>query len=230
MGVTLLECQHCATFLGSVDGLSSHCLVKVYLMSVKLRTVNASKLYLAAYGNTAGTTHASTIHHDGIQADNGRDLKLLGKEANKLHHDHGADGNANVIFLSLSHKVLDGLGNHSASAVRTVIRGNVQVSCNGFHLLFKDQKALRLTSHDHVCTEIDADEEEVIVMAEFSAFGPIQKYLEDNGFDIKEFKFERIPNDMKKLTPEQQEEVEKLLEKIEEDEDVTNVFHNMVME
>ncbi|MBQ7735306.1 MAG: YebC/PmpR family DNA-binding transcriptional regulator, partial [Bacteroidales bacterium] len=75
--------------------------------------------------------------------------------------------------------------------------------------------------------EIDADEEEVIVMAEFSAFGPIQKYLEDNKFEIKSFKFERIPNVMKAVTDEQREEIEKLLEKIEEDEDVTNVFTNM---
>ena len=75
--------------------------------------------------------------------------------------------------------------------------------------------------------EIDADEEEVIVMAEFSAFGPIQKYLEDNKYEIKSFKFERIPNVMKSVTDEQREEIEKLLEKIEEDEDVTNVFTNM---
>ena len=75
--------------------------------------------------------------------------------------------------------------------------------------------------------EIDADEEEVIVMADFSAFGPIQKYLEDNKYEIKSFKFERIPNVMKSVTDEQREEIEKLLEKIEEDEDVTNVFTNM---
>ncbi|MBO4738828.1 MAG: YebC/PmpR family DNA-binding transcriptional regulator, partial [Bacteroidales bacterium] len=61
----------------------------------------------------------------------------------------------------------------------------------------------------------------------FQSFGPIQKYLEDNKYEIKSFQFERIPNDVKELTPEQREEVEKLIEKIEEDEDVTNIFHNM---
>jgi transcriptional/translational regulatory protein YebC/TACO1 len=35
---------------------------------------------------------------------------------------------------------------------------------------------------------------------------------------------------MKEITPEQREEVEKLLEKIEDDDDVTNVFHNMLIE
>ena len=89
---------------------------------------------------------------------------------------------------------------------------------------------LELELIDYGVEEVFEDEDDILIFAEFQSFGPIQKYLEDNGFEIKEFKFERIPNDMKKLTPEQQEEVEKLLEKIEEDEDVTNVFHNMVME
>ncbi len=93
-----------------------------------------------------------------------------------------------------------------------------------------DLEELELELIDYGVEEVFEDENEIIIYADFQSFGPIQKYLEDNQFDIKEFKFERIPNDMKKLAPEEQEEVEKLLEKIEEDEDVTNVFHNMIME
>ena len=37
----------------------------------------------------------------------------------------------------------------------------------------------------------------------------------------------RIPNDVKEVTDEQRETIDKLLEKLEEDEDVQNVFHNM---
>ena len=55
----------------------------------------------------------------------------------------------------------------------------------------------------------------------------IQKYLEDGGFEIKSFSFERIPNDMKELTAEEQEDVEKLVNRLEEDDDVVNVFTNM---
>jgi len=40
--------------------------------------------------------------------------------------------------------------------------------------------------------------------------------------------FERIPTNTKSLSPEETEEVEKLLEKIEEDDDVQNVYHTMV--
>lgn len=93
-----------------------------------------------------------------------------------------------------------------------------------------DLEELELELIDCGIDELFEDEGEIAIYADFQNFGPIQKYLEDNNFEIKEFKFERIPNDMKKLTAEEQEEVEKLLEKIEEDEDVTNVFHNMIME
>lgn len=75
--------------------------------------------------------------------------------------------------------------------------------------------------------EIDADEEEVEIMADFQAFGPVQKYLEDNNYEIKSFKFDRIPKEMKTLSDEERAEVEVLLDKINEDEDVTNVYHNM---
>lgn len=56
---------------------------------------------------------------------------------------------------------------------------------------------------------------------------PTSVYLEDNGFEIISSEFERIPNDLKDVTPEQRAAIEKLLERIEEDEDVQNVFHNM---
>ncbi len=90
-----------------------------------------------------------------------------------------------------------------------------------------DLEELELELIDYGVEELFAEDDEIVIYAEFQNFGPIQKYLEENNFEIKSFKFERIPNDMKQLTDEEKEEVEKLLEKIEEDDDVTNVFHNM---
>jgi len=90
-----------------------------------------------------------------------------------------------------------------------------------------DLEDLELEMIDYGVDEVFLDEGEVIIYAEFSNFGPIQKYLEENKFDIKSFAFERIPNDTKTLTDEQRADVEKLLERMEDDEDVTNVFHNM---
>lgn len=52
--------------------------------------------------------------------------------------------------------------------------------------------------------------------------------LEKFGFEaLGNFVFERIPNDTKELTEEQIADVEKLIEKLEEDDDVQNVYHNM---
>jgi transcriptional/translational regulatory protein YebC/TACO1 len=62
---------------------------------------------------------------------------------------------------------------------------------------------------------------------EFQSYSSIQKYLEENDFEIFSAEFERIPNDMKELNEEQKAQVNKLLDKIEDDEDVQNVFHNM---
>ncbi len=90
-----------------------------------------------------------------------------------------------------------------------------------------DIEELELELIDFGVEEIFAEEDYIMIYAEFTNFGPIQRYLEDNGFHILTFLFERIPNEIKDVTEEQQAEIEKLLEKIEEDEDVTNVFHNM---
>lgn len=90
-----------------------------------------------------------------------------------------------------------------------------------------DLEELELELIDYGLDEIFVDEGEIMIYAEFQSFGPIQKYLEENKFEIKSFAFERIPHETKELTPDQQAEVDKLLERLEEDDDVTNVFHTM---
>jgi len=90
-----------------------------------------------------------------------------------------------------------------------------------------DLEELELELIDFGVEEVFEDEGEIMIYAEFQSFGPIQKYLEENSFEIKSFQFERIPNDLKEITDAQREEVEKLIEKLEEDDDVTNVFHNI---
>lgn len=90
-----------------------------------------------------------------------------------------------------------------------------------------DLEELELEMIDYGIDEIFLDEGEIMIYAEFTSFGSVQKYLEENHFEIKSFAFERIPNDTKALTAEQIADVEKLLERMDDDEDVINVFHNM---
>ena len=76
--------------------------------------------------------------------------------------------------------------------------------------------------------EEEDDPKVIMIYGEFTAMNNIQQYLESNGYEIMSAKFDRFPNtDLKQLAPDDQAAVEKLLEKIEEDDDVQNVFHNM---
>ena len=78
----------------------------------------------------------------------------------------------------------------------------------------------------------DGETEEVInIYGEYTAFNNIQKYIEDKGFELVSAGFDRFPNgEMKHLTAEERVELDKLLEKLEEDDDVQNVFHNLAEE
>ncbi len=87
---------------------------------------------------------------------------------------------------------------------------------------------LELELIDFGVDELADDEDGIVLYGEFQSYSSIQKYLEENGFEIFSAEFERIPNDMKELNEEQKAQVNKLLDKIEDDEDVQNVFHNMV--
>ena len=86
---------------------------------------------------------------------------------------------------------------------------------------------LELELIDYGVDELEADEEEIVLYGAFESNSEIQKYLEENGYEIISSEFERIPNDVKELDAEQRAAIEKLIERLEDDEDVQNVFHNM---
>lgn len=90
-----------------------------------------------------------------------------------------------------------------------------------------DLEELELELIDFGAEEVFEDEDGVIVYAPFESFGAIQKYFEENGKEIISSGFERIPQVTKELNDEQRAAIDKLLEKIEEDEDVQSVYHTM---
>ena len=90
-----------------------------------------------------------------------------------------------------------------------------------------DPEEIELEMIDFGAEEVFVDEDGLHIYAPFESFGAIQRELESRGIEIRSSGFDRIPQVTKELTPEQAEEVEKLLEKIEEDDDVQNVFHSM---
>lgn len=88
---------------------------------------------------------------------------------------------------------------------------------------------LELELIDYGLEEIELDEEnnEIVVITGFNDFGKMQSALEERSFEIVSSEIQRFPTSYKEVTEEQQEAVYKLIDKIEEDEDVNNVYHNM---
>ena len=90
-----------------------------------------------------------------------------------------------------------------------------------------DPEELELELIDFGAEEVFVDEDGIHIYAPFENFGAIQKELESREIEIISSGFDRIPQVTKELNEEEVADVEKLLEKIEEDDDVQNVYHTM---
>ncbi len=90
-----------------------------------------------------------------------------------------------------------------------------------------DLDELELELIDCGVDELFVDEGEIVIYAGFESYGAIQKYLEDHSLEIISGEFERIPTDYKDLDEEGRASIEKLVERLEEDDDVTSVYTNM---
>lgn len=92
----------------------------------------------------------------------------------------------------------------------------------------QDVEELELELIDYGAEEVFEEEDGILIYGPFESFGSLQRALEEKGIEILSSGFERIPNVTKELSGEEAEEVEKLIEKLEEDDDVQNVYHNMI--
>ncbi|MBI5914224.1 MAG: YebC/PmpR family DNA-binding transcriptional regulator [Bacteroidetes bacterium] len=92
-----------------------------------------------------------------------------------------------------------------------------------------DRDEFELEMIDAGLEEIREEDDQLLLTGAFSDFGTLNKALEDKGIEIQESRFERVPTMLKKLTDEEVEEVIKLIEKMEEDDDVQFVYSTMDM-
>lgn len=90
-----------------------------------------------------------------------------------------------------------------------------------------DLEELELEMIDFGGEELGEEEGNLAIYGEFGAFGTLQKFIEDKGLEVLSSGFVRIPTLTKELTPEQIADMEKLLDRLEEDEDVSEVFTTM---
>ncbi|MDP4278168.1 MAG: YebC/PmpR family DNA-binding transcriptional regulator [Bacteroidota bacterium] len=87
-----------------------------------------------------------------------------------------------------------------------------------------DVEELELEMIDYGAEEMELDDNELVIYGQPEDFSRIQNYLEEHQFEIISAEFERFPNDTKELEPEQRATLDKLIEKLEDDEDVSNVY------
>ncbi|NDA60770.1 MAG: YebC/PmpR family DNA-binding transcriptional regulator [Chitinophagia bacterium] len=81
---------------------------------------------------------------------------------------------------------------------------------------------------DEMGESVDENNNSILVLrCQFVDFGKLQKGLEDKGISPISAELEWIPDNTVPVTDEQAEEISKLIERLEQDEDVTKVFHNM---
>jgi len=100
-----------------------------------------------------------------------------------------------------------------------------------------DLEELELEMIDFGAEEIFSEEvekengemaKEIVIYGAFESYGQIQKYIEDNNYELISGDFEWLPNvDLKEVTPEQRETLDKLTDMLEDDEDVTNVYSTL---
>lgn len=90
-----------------------------------------------------------------------------------------------------------------------------------------DIEKLELELIDFGVEELFLEEDEILIYAPFDCFGVIQSELEKRKITINSSGFDRIPNVTKEINEEEIADIEKLLEKIENDDDVQNVYHTM---
>ncbi len=80
---------------------------------------------------------------------------------------------------------------------------------------------------DHGLDELVQHEQEVLIYTSFQDYGKMLKYFEEKGMEVKSSELQYLPSTTKELSDEQAKEVRELIDKIEEDDDVQSVFHNM---
>ena len=91
-----------------------------------------------------------------------------------------------------------------------------------------DLEELELELIDHGLESVERDEDGAVVFqCAFADFGDLSQALEDKGLEVKSSELVRVPQHTKELSDEEAEEVITLIDKLEEDDDVTNVFHTM---
>jgi YebC/PmpR family DNA-binding regulatory protein len=117
------------------------------------------------------------------------------------------------------------LGNSGEVDYMFTRRGVFKVKSEG-----REQEELELELIDHGLEELGKEDEHYVLYTAFEDFGTMQQALEEREIEVESAELIRIPSHTKKLDDDGEEAMIKLIEKLEDDDDVVNVFHNMDMD
>ena len=92
-----------------------------------------------------------------------------------------------------------------------------------------DIEELELELIDFGLDELKLEEDEIVIYAAFSDYGTMQKALDEKAFEVLSTELQRLPTVTKKISDEEVEDLIKLIDRMEDDEDVQNVFTTMDM-
>ncbi|MBR9921571.1 MAG: YebC/PmpR family DNA-binding transcriptional regulator [Bacteroidetes bacterium] len=104
-------------------------------------------------------------------------------------------------------------------------KGQFKINAEGV-----DREELELELIDHGLEEVSEEDGQLILQCDFTDYGALQNALEEQKIEVQESELVRLPAHTTSLSDEQAEEVITLIDKMEDDDDVVNVFHNMDME
>ncbi len=90
-----------------------------------------------------------------------------------------------------------------------------------------DAEELELELIDAGCEEIEVTDDKLYVYGDYTAFGTLAKALEDMNIEVAQSSLQRIPNSPVEFNEEQLADIEKMLDKIEDDDDIQQVFTNI---
>ena len=189
-----------------------------------------------AIQNAKTANMPKTNVENAIQKAAGKDAESYDEVTYEGYAPHGiavlvetATDNINRTVANVRHvfnKYGGSLGTNGSVAYMFDRKGVFQIKAEGV-----DRDELELELIDHGLEEIKADEDgHLLLYCEFEDFGTLQAALEAQGIETTEAKLDRLPTHEKTLSDEETEEVIKLLDIMEEDDDVMNVYHNMSME
>ena len=149
--------------------------------------------------------HGVAVFVECTTDNNNRTVANIRSYFNKCEGNLGTNGSLEFIF--------------DRKAVFTFSESNLEM----------DLEELEMKLIDAGLEELENDEGILTVTSDFSDFSNMQKQLESMNIELESSELQRFPNNTKVLNLEDAKNVFKLIDKLEEDEDVQNVFHNLEM-